>query len=1644
MSDTLPEWDTFRQDYPDAPEDQLRAIYVQAQRQHGAQQRFSGRETWTGFLGRRAIPFESVITNVAERTGAADAQQRISEGRGHETDFNLMAHQQQEQQFDADRGLGGKILSGVAHVPAFVGEAAVGGTVLSGLAGAAPRALGWLAPRAATSGIQALVFPAAPLLSGAGLRGLAASSPAWAARTAAMTAMMPSMWLERASQNAEESGGSTFNVDNLVPALGLGFLQVGVLWMVGKVGHAAAEVVAGLTGKTLTGWGIRAATGLTAGTATGMAGQQVVDTVSSGIADQLGDVWKPLKKMDTGYGILGNFLKGEHGQAWEHTAVQAATFAVFSMLHGVPEARPKSPFSEPTLQRFREAGQFLKRNGMSEQAAGERMQEIYDRITNKLNEDPFLTREKARELYNDLPPSPLRLLGESLADTLPPEVSIPKEAIQQQAQQAPQTGEMPVPEAAKSTQPVVAEVPVESAKLAVENPGVLDRTPGRFAPEMEAQIEKTAREVVNHVDPEGQIERIKETVKDQATQKAILDRIEQLRTEQSSGVLPRTPEVQTAPIAPEPVQPIPQMPTAETPGVLLRTPEPVPVENRLADLEAKVKSQGYKTSRIRTLIEDADSREEAEAQIAKWKGPRAEYAKAYMEHIFSEPPAFESLLEAIKSGVKEAETYNLKSENGEPLKLVEPARLIYHLRGEQGVMEWLDAMKELRQPGVMEQLTDAEKALLENTLPRTKPIEVSKDVEAESNRTIAEIEREIQQDAARGGSAEALESSPNAGEGGQNQSIPAEPANATASTGLNAGTGAKPTSTTVDKSAVKPPPAPDMKNLDPFKLGPTKGAPETEVASDWKPVEAASKPTFEAQSAKDFVFMQSGPNPGNIGTLTQAPAAQLPMMEKFKRAVAAVWHSGQELAGRMFPKTGALDQKSGEMIAQHAASDIYVDRAIPYFIDSVMGPLKSVAERVLYGTALSEARHRYAKASFLAEANRLYQQYQTMPQGAARDAVEAQMNELVQKSVRVSTFIGMDNSPLRSEADYQKTINSPEMQGLIQRYKSIFVDVMEGFHKMARDIDPANQIQSRTQMKDLPINAKPVMANDLPTKGGIKTSNFGKGLRAPAARSLVFAREFGGDAEAYDTDLGNIMANTLRRSVPLATKAQMYRALEEAGLGKWAKPGEKVEINGEQAKLLKEVNPPKGTQAADVTETNFHVDARVFNDVMKALDTQLPLEQRGPIFKGVRRFNDVLTKISLMSFVEAATHSKNLATFAFKPGVSPVDMASNFYKVAVSNAKWMQSMHDFVTQSPGAGEAMKLDVMKRSAELARIGAMKSPGLESDQGNWMNTLTGAHLFKATGKFIDIIDTAQRLTAEDAFNRLERGGVWTPLGEFNVGSRVQNTESNKRDFINQLGQYNKRAQNELVVLLRESGIGPFATAGTNYTIQGLRALTLNPGVKATGLGQATGLRLEMGVRLAAVLSLAPLLNYMMWGRADGDENTSLGSIKTGVDRQTGETSYFDLAAMTGLTRGARLVGLQALLEGRRPDAGATGQQIAYHAAVGAYHSVAHPFYGPGVTALHTAALGSNNMGHNVARPAERPRTGDQIGMNFLAAMWNMNPSLAAFSGAAKPSKEKTSPLESFGFPASEMPYNQRAQTFLGPFGQRYRERPPGYSR
>lgn len=692
------------------------------------------------------------------------------------------------------------------------------------------------------------------------------------------------------------------------------------------------------------------------------------------------------------------------------------------------------------------------------------------------------------------------------------------------------------------------------------------------------------------------------------------------------------------------------------------------------------------------------------------------------------------------------------------------------------------------------------------------------------------------------------------------------------------------------------------------------------------------------------------------------------------RVVSAVKHVGFELAelrGKMFPRTAAKSEEAANDITHFVAANGFIRLETPDMIDRVMGKDATPEKRLLHGTALSEERHRTARYNYT-EQSRLASNAAADARGAAERELDpvkhaAHLEEAAKQSRRateymhlaqgVKTFVGDPDYPLPDEATLRKVWDSPDYQQTRKGWEEHMRLFMERNYRESQGLADGEPIDSLSQIPEVPINARVGM----PGSRGQPVAGGRGNLKNPKQVEYQFAKEAKLNADKYDTDLGSMIENSMGAYAG-AMKAAMYRGLVDSGLAKWGKRGAGYsDESGVTFKELPGVNPPKGTQAAEPGETSLYVHPDSYHDVRRALEVDKPLEPGT-----VKAFNQALTTAALASTVEMVSHGKNLLTFLFKPGVNPLDVITEGRKI--------------LSKDP--------DTMKRLSELARIGALKTSGLESMEGQEPTSkLDPRTWLKYGGEVLDFLQQTMRLVGENAYDRLVKTG------------RVEASETGKRDFINQLGQYNRAGQQKYVALLRDTGWGPFATAGTNYYMQGLSSLYGDPGLKGSSTAHRIGLHAEVLGRIALVAGTAAFINYLAHGRVDGSDDTPLGAIKLGDSN--GKTIYYDLTNLTGLTRGMRATGLLALSEGMRR--GDTGGQIFDKGFRHAWQSALHPAEGPAVAAIHTAFTGENSIGTKLSKKA---MPGQSQSLNDLtAALMNANPIIGAGFGFDNPKGEHT---------------------------------------
>ena len=750
--------------------------------------------------------------------------------------------------------------------------------------------------------------------------------------------------------------------------------------------------------------------------------------------------------------------------------------------------------------------------------------------------------------------------------------------------------------------------------------------------------------------------------------------------------------------------------------------------------------------------------------------------------------------------------------------------------------------------------------------------------------------------------------------------------------------------------------------------------------------------------------------------------------DHLKKMAQYVFDAAGKLGGRIAPATSRLDPEAGNSVARYDASRGLAEEQAAYYPEVVLGREgvsdESLARKV--GATIFEERARDAKAQLADRASQseraAVQARQAMMRAqtpdefdrlkAAAERHEAEAKKDRKDAAKIVTVVGANWSPFQTNADFLAAQADPQVRAAVGRYDREYVPVKEDNFRRNQGLDDTDPIGTITQRKAGAVSAYPIQEEGQKPGAGTRGQGY---LGNPKIRKLSTARDATLAAGQYEIDIRKIIARDLLEATPKAAKAEMARTLVEKGLAKWGMNGELgIEFGGKKAVEFPEVAPPRGTQTNQfvgppapgrLAETMLGARQKalfVHPDVAPEVRQVLKVDEMPGRVPYLSRALDTVTAGSLVGAGgEVTSHTSNLlGMLTSKAGLNIKDFVTRAKQVFLNDPQ----------------------MQKDWLELTRIGATKAQhGLESGElyQSKYNPLT------LTGRVLDKMDKIMRLTAGDAFDRLagQKGLMSKILPEW-LTHRVENTEQNKRDFINQLGNYSKGTQSRMAVFLRNSGLGSFATAGTNFMAQGVRAVHGSSGVRATSYAHAAGLRAETFARLAAAPAAAALVNYLMWNNVWGDDKTPWGAIKTGTDPKTGETTYMDATALTGpLRRGAKMVGLNAAIEGTR--AGASSRSVKTQAFREFTRGLVHPAMGPGAAFIDTAFTGKDAIGRQVAyKPGPESSEPEE---DIKAALRDVSPLY---------------PIGFHAFTGKDMKYHEHAAEMLGPYNPARRSKaPPG---
>jgi hypothetical protein len=654
--------------------------------------------------------------------------------------------------------------------------------------------------------------------------------------------------------------------------------------------------------------------------------------------------------------------------------------------------------------------------------------------------------------------------------------------------------------------------------------------------------------------------------------------------------------------------------------------------------------------------------------------------------------------------------------------------------------------------------------------------------------------------------------------------------------------------------------------------------------------------------------------------------------------------------GGTFSKTTRADRASGELGARWISSRIAAPHLAETFSHSVLD--EGGVDPKMFGAALTEDNLRSVRKGFLDAAADAAAKGDSKGEAKATDAAN-----------KVVSIIGSKGSPFSTEADYRAFLSDPATQAAIAKHKALWENSIDPMYRNAQMLDPTTPLATRGQDTAARIN----LYNDVDAKGKDVVSGTGAGnLTATLRRKSPFGIRATGSGQSYNINYHDMMANTFGRQLEIANKNAFEQRLVESGNAKigTGSPQDNLLPDGSKGvafPLKRTTIITQDGKSVPVNQTLF-VKSNLSGEYRRGANVDLT-----PTPSLLKAFNTLVNRSALAGLTDASVHSLNLLTALFtRPGVVggalTDSLLSTFGRadIPITITKvLMKSLQDNKSQV---------------AKLSEIGAMRA----QHPANWL------------GGFIQSADKATRLVMDDTFDKLVKNGL------------VQDTETNRREFVNQVGQYNSRAQGKLRTIFRSTGLGPFVTAGTTFNTLGLRTATLSPGVRAVSPMAAAALRANVFSKWVGGAVAVGTLNYLLTkdkgGGVMGRPGVPVGRIDTGLSDKNNRPLSIPAFAIMGLDRAMRVTGARGFMEAQRK--GLTLGDSFDAAARDIANTSISPFAGPAVR-FGTVALTGQQPAINVGRTSRVVPPGQsQTAENIKQAILDANPIIKSISLAREP--------------------------------------------
>ncbi len=652
---------------------------------------------------------------------------------------------------------------------------------------------------------------------------------------------------------------------------------------------------------------------------------------------------------------------------------------------------------------------------------------------------------------------------------------------------------------------------------------------------------------------------------------------------------------------------------------------------------------------------------------------------------------------------------------------------------------------------------------------------------------------------------------------------------------------------------------------------------------------------------------------------------------------------------------------SSDSAAQHA----YARSAVPRMVDDYLA--KVFPDQYKNPEAMSRTMDILNKDDILGG----YDEFVKKAEQGTKDGDEA----YVKKYRKLAQNVGdvHDIEAIRKEV--QAAASDPVISENIKRWKSVVNSDLDQLYNEMKGVDPGQPREGRgaifgARVNLLPKSEESNWINSLNDEAKPQPAPTASNYRNPNAKRDKFDRiaKFTGN---YSTNPAAVLANVLAPRWNEVTKIRFFDDLVNKGAAQWSEPGHKTfsKIEGEDTASVS-VKVPE-TNAEGITrqvEKSLVVPKSLVPEIRGVLNTDMKLSPN-PVGK-------ILTGIQLAQLADATSHLKNIHSVV----------------VGAQGTKALWS--DIAKKMPGLASA---DALARMAGVVGEISSDTPAIRAELSFMAKNGMLRDKYPATGiqkitKMQDVIhhaDTAARVIMNRFYdNMIDRGLVRDDI--------VQ-----RRRFVQQVGEYNKRLMSPMMRLASQSGVSPFIVAGRNFNRFGRRTLTGDPGVEGSDLKSSLQMRLVNLSLVAGVLTIPMMVNKITTGSIYGRRGTPIGAIDlNGKEDQKGAHQVLDLAQLYGVRRGMRSTGVDSIVEGSM--AGKSADEIVGKAIHDVTSAAAHPWVGPAVGGAYSALTGQRLDLRGGPTPVEARKVGSpyslsQIKENLRVTLKNQNQLLY---GAARP--------------------------------------------